>query len=67
METDSATSGDISGWSHVSLYHTLGQVQSWVFGFAEFADVRTHAVLLLAITCISWAVLLRRVAAPMRV
>jgi ABC-type transport system involved in multi-copper enzyme maturation permease subunit len=55
-----------SAWSHLSLYHTLGQVQSWVFGFAEFRDVRTYAGLLLVITALSLVILYRRVTAPLR-
>jgi hypothetical protein len=55
-----------SVWSHVSLYHTLGRVQSWVFGFAEFAEVRTSAIILCVVTIVSLVILLRRVVAPMR-
>ena len=54
-------------WTHVSLYHTLGNVQSWVFGFAEFRDVATSALTLTVVTAISFVILLRQVAAPMRV
>lgn len=56
-----------SSWTHVSLYHTLGRVQSWIFGFAEFRDVSVSAVILIAVTVIALAILLRRISAPMRV
>jgi len=56
-----------SSWTHLSLYHTLGRVQSWVFGFAEFQDVLVPVVILTAITLISLLVLLRRISAPMQV
>ncbi len=56
-----------SSWAHVSLYHTLGRVQSWVFGFASFREVWISAVILVAVTVIALAVLLRRISAPMRV
>lgn len=56
-----------SSWTHVSLYHTLGRVQSWVFGFADFREVLISAVILIGVTVIALAVLLRRISAPMRV
>lgn len=56
-----------SSWTHVSLYHTLGRVQSWVFGFRDFREVLVSAVILIAVTVIALAVLLRRISAPMRV
>lgn len=55
-----------SYWSLMSLYHTLGRVQSWVFGFLEFRDVIGSAIVLSLITVISLAILMRRVMAPMR-
>ena len=57
---------DESVWVHCSLYHTLGQVQSWVFGFAEFQQVQISALVLVVLTCFSLFVLMRRVDAPMR-
>jgi ABC-type transport system involved in multi-copper enzyme maturation permease subunit len=54
-------------WSHLSLYHTLGRVQSWIFGFTEFSDVVLSGLILIAITIVSVVVLFRRVAAPMQV
>lgn len=56
-----------SAWTHVSLYHTLGRVQSWVFGFADFGDVVVSSAILGAVTAVSLAVLFRRISAPMRI
>ncbi len=56
-----------SAWTHLSLYHTLGRVQSWVFGLSDFQDVVTSIMILTAITVISLTVLVRRISAPMRV
>jgi ABC-type transport system involved in multi-copper enzyme maturation permease subunit len=58
---------DFDRWTDFSLYHTLGRVQSWVFGFADFGDVRTSALILTVITIVAVILLFRRVAAPMRV
>ena len=60
-----AFSGE-SVWSLLSLYHTLGRVQSWIFGFLEFGDVVGSAIVLVLLTVCSLAILTRRVAAPMR-
>lgn len=57
----------MSQWAHVSLYHILGRVQSWIFGFVEFAEARWSIAVLIGITVISTTLLARRVAAPMRV
>jgi ABC-2 type transport system permease protein len=55
-------------WSVVSLYHTLGEVQNWIFGFpADAATLFRATVLLGALTVVSWLVLYRRVSAPMRI
>jgi hypothetical protein len=51
---------------YLSLYHTLGHVQSWVFGFAKFRDVAVSAALLVVITIASNVFLLRRISSPMR-
>lgn len=56
-----------SAWTHLSLYHTLGRVQSWIFGFADFRAVWVSAVILIGVTAIALAILLRRISAPMRV
>lgn len=55
-----------SYWALLSLYHTLGRVQGWVFGFHEFGDVIGSSIVLLLITLVSLVVLFRRVTAPMR-
>ena len=55
-----------SNWSLVSLYHTLGHVQSWVFGFVEFREIAGSATMLLLLTFVSLTILMRRVVAPMR-
>lgn len=55
-----------SYWSLMSLYHTLGRVQTWIFGFLEFKDVIGSAIVLTLITVVSLAILTRRVMAPMR-
>jgi hypothetical protein len=56
-----------SPWTHLSLYHTLGRVQRWVFGFAEFGDVWISLVILIAVTLVSLAIVVHRISAPMRV
>jgi hypothetical protein len=56
-----------SPWTNLSLYHTLGKVQSWVFGFSTFEDVLAPVVILSGMTLVSLLVLLRRISAPMRV
>ncbi len=56
-----------SPWTHLSLYHTLGRVQRWVFGFARFEDVAVSAAILAAITLASLLTLYRKISAPMRV
>lgn len=56
-----------SPWTHLSLYHTLGRVQRWVFGFARFEDVAVSAAILAAITLASLLILYRKISAPMRV
>ena len=53
-------------WSPVSLYHALGQVQGWVFGFAIFDQVLVSALTLATITVVSTVILFRRISAPMR-
>lgn len=54
-------------WSHLSLYHTLGRVESWVFGFSDFRDVALSALILVVLTVVANLVLVRRISAPMRV
>ena len=56
-----------SVWTHLSLYHTLGRVQSWVFGFSSFAEVFPSILILTGLTSVSLAILFHRISAPMRV
>lgn len=56
-----------SPWIHLSLYHTLGRVQNWVFGFSRLSDVIVSIIILVGITLTSLAVLYRRISAPMQV
>jgi hypothetical protein len=56
-----------SAWTHLSLYHTLGRVQRWVFGLSDFQDVRGSMAILAGVTLLSLAVLYRRISAPMRI
>ena len=56
-----------SNWTLMSLYHTLREVQVWVFGLQpDFSKVLPSLFLLLAITVLSWSILMRRVTAPLR-
>lgn len=57
-----------SQWTLLSLYHTLGQVQTWIFGLEEsFSEVLPSAVALAAVVGVSLIVLFRRVSSPMRI
>ena len=56
-----------SAWTNLSLYHTLGRVQSWVFGFTPFEDVLVPLGILMSVTLLSLLILLRKISAPMRV
>ena len=53
-------------WSPVSLYHMLGQVQGWIFGFTPFDQVKYAAGILAVITLVSTVILFRRISAPLR-
>jgi len=61
-----AESSIVRNWSLLSIYNTLGDVQSWIFGFRSFSDVWPAFTLLAVITVVSFLVLHRRVAAPLR-
>ncbi len=56
-----------SHWTHLSLYHTLGRVQRWMFGFAEFKDVMVSTIILVVLTVTSLGITYYRISAPMRV
>ncbi len=54
-------------WSIVSPYHTLGEVQTWVFGIEkDFQNIAPEAFLLSTVTLLSMGILLYKVSAPMR-
>ncbi len=55
-------------WSLVSLYHVLGSVQLWIFGLSKPDLMPWKEILLLSVvTLVSIWILLRRVAAPLKV
>jgi hypothetical protein len=55
-------------WTLVSLYHSLGRIQSWVFGLeSDYQLVIPPVILIALLTVVCLAVLIRRVAAPLRV
>jgi hypothetical protein len=56
-----------SPWTHLSLYHTLGRVQRWVFGFSKFEEIIMPMIILSGITLISLGITYYRISAPMRV
>jgi len=57
-----------SRWTLISLYHSLGKVQTWVFGLEpDFASVLAPITLLSVLTLVSLAVLLWRISAPLRI
>ena len=53
-------------WHFLSLYHTLGRVQAWAFGFVEFRDIWISATILIVITVVSTVILARQVSKPIR-
>jgi len=55
-----------TNWSPLSIYNNLGDVQSWIFGFCNFSDIWPAFTVLAVITIVSFLVLHRRVAAPLR-
>lgn len=61
-------------WSLLSLYHTLGEVQTSIFGLSQGLDRQTRhaglapaAWMLGGVTVVSLTVLFRRVSSPMRI
>ena len=56
----------VRNWSVLSMYNNLGDIQSWIFGFAKLADVWRSVLSLTAITLVSLIILYRRVSAPIR-
>ncbi len=57
----------VQGWSVLSLYNNLGDIQSWVFGFSDLKDAWPGIVALITITVVSLCILFHRVSAPIRV
>ena len=55
-----------SAWALVSPYHVLSRVQNWIFGFTTFASVRSEVWILIIVTVVMNAIMLRRISAPMR-
>jgi hypothetical protein len=54
-------------WILISLYHSMGKVENWIFGQgASFRDIIPYALMLAGLTVASLATLFRRVSAPMR-
>lgn len=63
-----ASDAGFSQWTLISLYHTMGRVQSWIFGLSGSQGSVVPSVLLLGImTVVTMSVLLRRVTSPIRV
>jgi hypothetical protein len=63
----SHTEAKESPWTHLSLYHTLGRVQRWIFGFSKFEDVMWSMAILVAVTLVSLGTVYHRISAPMRI
>ena len=53
-------------WTLASLYHTLADVQQWVFGLQDFSKAFPSIISLTVLTLLSWSILMRRVTAPLR-
>lgn len=66
LGSSSARSSLDSLWKLASLYHTLADVQRWVFGLGTFKQVLPSLVSLMVLTLLSWSILMRRVTAPLR-
>lgn len=68
-ESNGVTAGNVtSHWSLVSLYSTIGRVQSWMFGLeTDFTAIIPSLTLLVIISVVSFVWLYRRISAPVRV
>jgi len=53
--------GGMKGWSPLSLYMALGEVQNWVFGFDELKNVWPSLLVLVVLSMVSLAVFWRRI------
>ena len=57
-----------SQWSLLSLYHTLGRVQSWIFGVeTDFSSVMPSILMLIIVTGGATTLLIQRISSPLRV
>ncbi len=57
-----------SNWSLVSLYSTIGRVQSWLFGLeTDMTQVLPSMIMLTVVCAVSFVWLYRRVSAPVRI
>ena len=57
-----------SQWSLLSLYHTLGRVQTWIFRLErDFSEVFASIMMLIIITGGSLTLLFQRISSPLRV
>jgi len=55
-------------WPLVSPYHSLGEIQRWIFGFGSMAtDVPACAIFWSIVTVLAFAVIYRKISAPMNV
>jgi len=58
----------VSNWSLISIYSTIGKVQSWIFGLeVNSAVVWPSLITLATISLVAFLLLYRRVSAPIRV
>ena len=57
----------VNGWSCLSLYNNLGNVQSWIFGLNDLGSALPGMIVLSLLSIISIYILFRRVSAPIRV
>jgi hypothetical protein len=59
--------GNPTDWTLLSLYHSLGRIQAWVFGLEpDYQQVIPPIILIGMLTIVCLAVLIQRVAAPLR-
>jgi ABC-2 type transport system permease protein len=66
-DPDRPTTAAFEGkWAPVSIYHALGQVQSWIFGIADYEHSKWAALMLIILTLVSTLILFRRISAPLR-
>lgn len=59
-----SNSASVRGWSAVSLYNCLGEVQAFIFGFEPLSEVWIGMTMLIVISCVSTFILYRRVSSP---